>query len=106
MKATDYCGHPIGPTLTNVVVSYDLDQVSTLPPYAKEWDTTRMGPPTQLHLSDLKTDCPQSYTVPPNNHNVAGDPNYDLGCNPVLEYNIQLKDSVAGSGLSSNMFIP
>jgi hypothetical protein len=97
MKATDYCGNLIGPILTSVVVGYDLDQVSTLPPFANEneWQT-RMGPPTQLHLSDLRTDCPQAYSVPPDNHNVYGDPNYDPGCNPVIEYRTELKNSVAG----------
>lgn len=97
MKATDYCGNLIGPVLTSVVVSYDLDQVSTLPPFANsnEWQT-RMGPPTQLYLSDLRTDCPLTYSEPPDNHNVYGDPNYDPGCNPVIEYKTELKDSVAG----------
>ena len=95
MKATDYCGNLIGPVVTNYVTSYALDQVSTLPPYADEWAQTRMGPATQLYLNDLKTDCPQSYTVPINNHNVVGD-DYDYGCNPVIEYKTELKDSVAG----------
>jgi hypothetical protein len=96
MKATDYCGNLIGPIVTNFITSYDLDQVSTLPPFANSNDDTRIGGPTQLQLSDLKTDCPQTYSIPVNNHNLVGDEDYDPGCNPVIEYKIELKDAVAG----------
>jgi hypothetical protein len=90
--ATNYCGQEIGPPQTNFIWSYNLDQVSTLQPFADEWATTRMGGPEQLQLSDLHTGCPkvQASDVPENNHNTNKD-----GCNPVLEFNIDLKDAVA-----------
>ena len=92
ISATNSCGQLIGPPITNYVHAYDLTDVSTLQPFENDWVTTRMGDPQQLELSDLHSGCPivRASDVPWDNHNTNKD-----GCNPVLEFNIDLKDSIA-----------
>jgi len=96
MEARNYCGQLIGPVVTDFITGYNLNSVSTLQPYADATVTTRMGPPQQLQLNDLRPDCPmvEAADVPVNNHNIFNET--DVGCNPVLEYRIDLKDAVAG----------
>jgi hypothetical protein len=96
MEARNYCGQLIGPVVTDFITSYPLSKVSTLQPYADAAATTRMGPPQQLKLNDLRSDCPvvAASDVPVNNHNIYNET--DVGCNPVLEYKIDLKNAVAG----------
>ncbi|KAF4635416.1 hypothetical protein G7Y89_g2681 [Cudoniella acicularis] len=91
MIATDYCGNTVGPTFKNYITSYNITDVSTLQPYANAKATTRMGNPEQLHLSDLKSNCPQAYTAPAQNHNIWN--TRDPGCNPVLVWRTDLKDA-------------
>ena len=85
----------IGPVVTDFITGYPLSKVSTLQPYADAIVTTRMGPPQQLKLDDLRPDCPTvaPADVPVNNHNIYNET--DVGCNPVLEYRIDLKNAVA-----------
>ncbi|RDW59122.1 hypothetical protein BP5796_12046 [Coleophoma crateriformis] len=79
--AIDWCGQFLGPMVTSFVHSYALSEVSTLMPYADENATTRIGPPRQLQLSDLRTDCSTWETIPVKNHNTMTD-----GCNAIVEF--------------------
>jgi len=79
--AIDWCGQPLGPYVTSFVHSYALSEVSTLLSYANADTTTRMGPPSQLHLSDLRTDCSTWETIPIKNINTMTN-----GCNAIVEY--------------------
>jgi hypothetical protein len=79
--AFDWCGQSLGPYVTSFVHSYALSEVSTLLPYANANATTRMGPPSQLQLSDLRTDCSTWETIPIKNMNTMTD-----GCNAIVEY--------------------
>lgn len=79
--AIDWCGQFLGPHVTSFVHSYALTDVSTLMPYADESATTRMGPPRQLELSDLRTDCTTWETIPIKNHNTMTN-----GCNAIVEF--------------------
>jgi len=97
MRATDLCGQQVGPTLTDVITGYDLTDVYTLQPYKNAAATTRMGPPEQLQLSDLRTDCP-AVTADPNSldslnlisyKNILG--TNDTECNPILSWPTRLK---------------
>jgi hypothetical protein len=47
------------------------------------------GTATQLHLSDLKADCPTVTAIPAHNHNIYD--KHDPGCNPVLSWPLDLK---------------
>jgi hypothetical protein len=95
MKATGLCGQQVGPTLKNFAVGYDITDVSTLQPFKNAKATTRMGPPQQLELSDLRTDCPETTILPKNyfdyletNHLVEGE---DSKCNPILSWPTDLR---------------
>ncbi|KAM3075651.1 hypothetical protein ACMFMG_007784 [Clarireedia jacksonii] len=95
MKATGLCGQQVGPTLKNFAVGYDLTDVYTLQPFKNAKATTRMGPPQQLQLSDLRTDCPQTTVLPKKyfdyletNHLVEGE---DSQCNPILSWPTDLR---------------
>jgi hypothetical protein len=87
------CG-PLGPTYSNKVVSMGLTDVSTLQPYADHTVTTRMGPPQQLTLSDLESNCLNTYGTFStdgafvNTHPVYG--NYNR-CHPRFVFPIELK---------------
>jgi len=73
-------------------MSYALSDVSTYLPYADATAITREGVTSvfQLELSDLSSDCPLATPMPTANHNTNKD-----GCNPVLEYRVDLKDAAA-----------
>lgn len=87
------CG-PLGPTYTNEVISMDLTDVYTLQPYADHTVTTRMGPPLPLTLSDLTSNCLNTYGTFStdgayiNTHPVYG--NYNR-CHPRFVFPIELK---------------
>ncbi|PQE12321.1 hypothetical protein CJF31_00000525 [Rutstroemia sp. NJR-2017a BVV2] len=95
MKATGLCGQQVGPTLKNFAVGYDITDVSTMQPFKNAKATTRMGPPRQLELSDLRTDCPKTTILPEDyfdyqgtNHLVKGE---DSECNPILSWPTDLR---------------
>ncbi|PQE34065.1 hypothetical protein CJF32_00002895 [Rutstroemia sp. NJR-2017a WRK4] len=95
MKATGLCGQQVGPTLKNFAVGYDIKDVSTMQPFKNAKATTRMGPPQQLELSDLRTDCPKTTILPEDyfdyqgtNHLVQGE---DSQCNPILSWPTDLR---------------
>ena len=88
MSAYHFCSPNVkfGPVIYDYITGFDLDQVSTLQPFADNIVKTRMGPPQQLHLSDLRDDCPR-YTVTDRQRNLYG---VHDKCNPVLEYDFHL----------------
>ncbi|KAE9376038.1 hypothetical protein N431DRAFT_543391 [Stipitochalara longipes BDJ] len=87
------CG-PLGPTFANQVISMDLTDVLTLQPYADHTVTTRMGPPIPLTLSDLTSDCQNTYaTFSTDGAYVNTHPVYGMynRCHPRFEFPIQIK---------------
>jgi len=87
------CG-PLGPTYAYKVISLDMTELTTLQPYADHTVTTRMGPPQALTLSDITSNCLNTYSSFStdgaflNTHPVYG--NYNR-CNPRFIFPIQLK---------------
>jgi hypothetical protein len=87
------CG-PLGPTYADKVISMDPTEVYTLQPYADHTVTTRMGPPQPLILSDLTSNCQETYSTFStdgafvNTHPVYGMYNR---CHPRFVFPIQLK---------------
>jgi hypothetical protein len=81
------CG-PLGPTYTNKVVSMNITDVSTLPPYADATAVERIGAQErQLTLSDL-LNCPSDTVAPASS--ILMDPHPILDeynrCNPRLVF--------------------
>jgi hypothetical protein len=94
MIATDWCGNLVGTTLTNVITSYSVTDVTTLQPLLYTTGTQRVGAPQQLKLSDLKSDCllvdVANQTYEEIGHSfIKGE--VDPGCNPDLEWPLGLK---------------
>jgi hypothetical protein len=58
LSAYNPCGQ-LGPTYTDLVFAFDLTEVFTFQPYADATVQTREGPPQQLTLADLATNCPK-----------------------------------------------
>jgi hypothetical protein len=79
VSAHDFCRQDIGPVQTNLVISKDLTDVSTLVASA-----TYGSKPQQLHLNDLRGDCPTVQPEDIDHHNHVVD-SID-GCNPVLAF--------------------
>ena len=87
------CG-PLGPTFVNKVISMDLTDVSTLQAYADHTVTTRMGPPLPLTLSDLTSDCLNTYsTFSTDGAYVNTHPVYGMynRCHPRFVFPIEIK---------------
>jgi hypothetical protein len=98
MVAVDWCHTPQPEKwghVVNYVTSYPLDLVTTLQPFANNYgdsnltfNLTRIGPPAQLHLNDLGSNCATVKDIPWRNHIQEKD--HDPQCNPILDWRTDL----------------